>query len=70
MVDALAVAYTEEAVILRDAGIKAPILVLEGPHDASDLALIAKLDLWPVLHQEAQLQWCNAQAAHLPHVRI
>ncbi|MDG1932213.1 MAG: alanine racemase [Luminiphilus sp.] len=70
MVDALAVAYTEEAVILRDAGIKAPILVLEGPHDASDLALIAKLDLWPVLHQEEQLQWCKAQAAHLPHVWI
>ena len=70
LVDALAVAYTEEAVILREAGIKAPILVLEGPHAASDLALAAKLDLWPVLHQEEQLQWCKAHAADLPHVWI
>ena len=31
-VDALAVAITEEAVILREAGVAAPILVLEGPH--------------------------------------
>lgn len=68
LVDALAVAYTEEAVILREAGIKAPILILEGPHAASDLALAVKLDLWPVLHQEEQLQWCKVHAAELPHV--
>ena len=69
-VDALAVAYTEEALVLREAGIKAPILVLEGPHAASDLALAAKLDLWPVLHQEDQLQWCKSLAADLSQVWI
>ena len=43
MVDALAVAFTEEAVALREAGVSAPILILEGPHTASDLHSVRKV---------------------------
>lgn len=57
-IDAFAVAFTEEAVELRESGIAAPILVLEGPHTPSELSLSSKLDLWPVLHQAEQLEWC------------
>jgi len=69
-VDALAVAFTEEAVTLREAGIAAPILVLEGPHAASDIALAAKLDLWPAIHQSQQFEWCQAHIADLSQIWI
>ena len=69
-VDALAVAFTEEAVILREAGISKPLLVLEGPHSASDLALIGKLDLWPAVHCEEQLSWCQSAGGRLSHVWV
>ena len=42
-VDALAVAFTEEAVALREAGIKAPPLISQGPHSARDLAFAGQL---------------------------
>lgn len=58
-VDALAVALTEEAVTLREAGVTKPILVLEGPHCAEDLALCVHLNLWPALHRADQLDWCH-----------
>ena len=38
-VDAFAVAFTEEAVELRESGIAAPVLVLEGPHTPSELSI-------------------------------
>ena len=69
-VDALAVAFTEEAVTLREAGITAPILILEGPHAASDIALAAKLDLWPAIHQTQQLEWCRPHVADLSQVWV
>ena len=69
-VDALAVAFTEEAVALREAGIKAPLLILEGPHTASDLALGGKLNLWPVIHSDEQLEWCKTLGADLSQAWI
>ena len=69
-VDALAVAFTEEAVTLREAGVAAPILVLEGPHSASDIALAAKLDLWPAIHQPHQVEWCQTHIADLANIWI
>ena len=59
-VDAFAVALIEEAVTIRDAGVTKPILVLEGPHCAADLALCVHLNIWPTLHQADQLDWCHA----------
>ena len=69
-VDALAVAFTEEAVALREAGVDAPLLILEGPHTAGDLALAGKLNLWPVIHSDEQLEWCKTLGADLSQAWI
>ena len=54
--DGFAVACIEEALELRAAGIKAPILLLEGIFEASELELIVKHDLWCVVHSLWQLE--------------
>ena len=57
-VDALAVAMTEEAITLREAGVAAPILVLEGPQSEDEIGLMAEMALWPTIHHNEQLTWC------------
>jgi len=57
LADALAVACIEEAVELRDAGISAPILLLEGVFAAHELDLAAELGLWVTIDNEWQLRW-------------
>jgi alanine racemase len=54
--DGFAVACIEEALELRQAGIKAPILLLEGFFEADELALIAEHDFWCVVHALWQLE--------------
>lgn len=54
--DGFAVAFVEEALSLRTAGIQEPILVLEGAFDRADLQAAIDSDLWLVVHQEAQLR--------------
>ncbi|MHB9799836.1 alanine racemase [Pseudomonas sp. MT3] len=54
--DGFAVACIEEALELRDAGIRAPILLLEGFFEASELELIEAHDLWCVVHSAWQLE--------------
>ncbi|AGI26687.1 alanine racemase [Pseudomonas sp. ATCC 13867] len=54
--DGFAVACIEEALELRDAGIRAPILLLEGFFEASELELIEAHDLWCVVHSVWQLE--------------
>lgn len=54
--DGLGVATIEEAIELRDAGITAPINLLEGFFDRSELPLIDELNLGTVLHTEEQLE--------------
>lgn len=54
--DGFAVACIEEALQLRAAGIGAPILLLEGFFEASELALIDEHDLWSVVHAGWQLE--------------
>lgn len=63
-VDGFAVAITEEAVRLREAGISCPILVMEGPHTMADLTLMNELSLWPVLHDDRQIEWFTASERH------
>lgn len=53
--DAFAVARLEEAVALRSAGLKRPIVLLEGVFSASQLAEAAQLDLELVVHQSLQI---------------
>ncbi len=53
--DGFAVACLEEALQLRQAGIKNPILLLEGFFEAAELAEIVANDLWMVIHAEWQI---------------
>ena len=64
-----AVAIIEEAIALRDAGVKAPIVVLEGAHQAKECAMAKIHDCILVMHNEQQLQWMQACPAHTrPHI--
>ena len=54
--DGFAVACIEEALVLREAGIRAPILLLEGFFEADELALIDQHDLWCVIHAQWQIE--------------
>lgn len=55
--DGFAVLTLEEAANLRLMGVQQPILLLEGLFGADEIATCAELDLWPVLHHAAQLDW-------------
>jgi alanine racemase len=54
--DGFGVACIEEALELRQAGIRAPILLLEGFFEPDELPLIAEHDLWTVVATPAQVQ--------------
>ncbi|WP_413692823.1 alanine racemase [Psychromonas sp. KJ10-2] len=58
--DAFAVACIEEAIELREAGIKQPILLLEGFFTADELAYISEFNLWCVVHSQYQLDAIQA----------
>ncbi len=53
--DSFGVACIEEALELREAGIRAPILLLEGFFEADELALIDRHDLWCVVQAPWQI---------------
>lgn len=55
--DGFAVLTLEEAANLRLMGVEQPIMLLEGLFGADEISTCAELDLWPVLHQAAQLDW-------------
>jgi alanine racemase len=54
--DGFALLDIEEAVTLREAGIRQPILLLEGFFEAADLAVCQRYDLCVVIHRLEQLQ--------------
>lgn len=54
--DGYAVACLEEAQELRAAGITAPILLLEGVFEASELEAVERESLWMVVHHAEQLR--------------
>lgn len=54
--DGFAVACIEEALELRYAGIRGPILLLEGFFEASELGLIDQHQLWCVVHAAWQVE--------------
>jgi alanine racemase len=54
--DGFAVACLEEALQLRKAGIKNPILLLEGFFEAAELSEIVANDLWIVAHAQWQVE--------------
>ncbi|MBR5965212.1 MAG: alanine racemase [Treponema sp.] len=64
--DGFAVAFVEEALVLREAGIAAPILVLEGAFDGEDWRAAHAHKLWLVVHQESQLRALEEQTFAQP----
>jgi alanine racemase len=61
--DRFAVASVEEAMELREAGIKKPIVLLEGFFDAGELPLILQHSLEIVVHHQIQLDILNKHKA-------
>ncbi|WP_114327371.1 alanine racemase [Candidatus Colwellia aromaticivorans] len=59
MVPAFAVAFIDEAIVLRTAGITLPILILEGPLEQEDFALAKRHNFWLMLHNTEQISWLN-----------
>lgn len=55
--DMLAVASIDEGMILRQAGIRLPVLLLGGAFNAAELPLAEKHNCIPVVHQQHQLKW-------------
>jgi alanine racemase len=58
--EAFGVACLEEALVLRDAGIRHPIVLLEGPFSSQELHEIRRLDLDTVIHAEEQVRMLDA----------
>lgn len=54
--EALGVAAPEEAIALRESGITAPILLMEGCFDAEDLQSCEEFNFWTVIHSDKQLE--------------
>jgi len=61
--DAFAVISLDEAAELRDAGLRAALLVLGGVQDADEAARALALDVEPVLSRAEPLEWLDAAAA-------
>ncbi|AEF53730.1 alanine racemase [Marinomonas posidonica] len=56
-VDAFAVATIEEAIELREADVKSPIMLLEGVFEQSEWALCEQYGFWAAIENEQQLSW-------------
>ena len=65
-VPAFAVAFFDEAVQLREAGIEKPVLILQGTTSATDVAEAAAKDFWLMIHSERQIQWVLEAKTHKP----
>ena len=66
VVDAFGVASIDEAITLREAGITAPITLLEGFFEAAELMLIQQHSLDVVIHHPAQLAVLEATLLTTP----
>ncbi|HEY9104827.1 alanine racemase [Chitinimonas sp.] len=64
--DGFGVAAIEEAIQLREAGIRQPILLLEGWFEASELPLIERYDLWTAMHSLSQVADIEAATLSRP----
>lgn len=65
-VDALAVACSEEALELREAGVRCPILLLQGVFEARELQLAAKHGIWITIDNDLQLRWLEEASLPAP----
>jgi len=58
--DAFGVACLEEAEQLRAAGVRQPVILLEGPYNGAELGRILELDLEVVIHHDSQVEMLEA----------
>ncbi|NMG77058.1 alanine racemase [Aromatoleum diolicum] len=65
-VDGFAVAFLEEALELRAAGIDQPILLLEGVFSPDELEQVVRHDLWIVVHHAEQIRIIDHAQPALP----
>ena len=65
-VDGFAVACMEEALALREAGLRHPVLLLEGPHAPGEIELAAKQQLSLCISDARQLAWLEESALPQP----
>ena len=64
--DGFAVAYLEEALELRESGIRAPILLLDGIFSPDEMAILDRAGLTTVIHSRLQLDWLLAARPERP----
>ena len=65
--DGFALLDLNEARKLREMDWRGPILLLEGVFDARDLEWCSRLNLWHVVHSEAQIDWLAQHKTEWPH---
>jgi alanine racemase len=65
--DGFALLDLDEAQRVRALGWRGPILLLEGCFEPRDLELCSRLDLWHVVHCEAQIDWLAAHKTQRAH---
>ncbi|MEY2993680.1 MAG: Alanine racemase, catabolic [Pseudomonadota bacterium] len=65
--DGLAVLDFSEAERLRRLDWRGPILMLEGVFESRDLEWCSRLDLWHVIHNDAQVDWLATHKTHVGH---
>jgi alanine racemase len=65
--DGFALLDLSEAERLRQLGWRGPILLLEGAFETRDLELCSRLNLWHVVHSEAQIDMLAVHKTHHPH---
>jgi len=64
--DGFALLDLDEAERLRALDWRGPILLLEGAFEARDLELCSRLNLWHVVHHDAQIEWLAAHKTQAP----
>ncbi len=65
--DGFALLDLAEAEQVRALGWRGPILLLEGCFEPRDLEACSRLDLWHMVHNEAQIDWLAAHKTQRPH---
>ena len=65
--DGFALLDPHEAERLRALGWRGPVLLLEGVFEPRDLELCSRLNLWHVVHGDAQIDWLATHKTRQPH---
>ena len=65
--DGFALLDLQEAERVRALGWRGPVLLLEGVFEARDLELCSRLNLWHVVHCDAQIDMLAMHKTHQPH---